>query len=191
MENSVRAANDDQRQGNVNNLVTPEMRQQLRELEYALDECDYNLSRHLQLFDDIREGLDRARLSARCLLTRDPFEAWEKVARQREEEWEAIFGISTADKRDTRGKVKATANVEKLITRQMRQQIVEAKKQLDDYVSCLCEFFDDVKKLQSLDTALDLAEDLQCREPLETWDARKKRREEAAAAGDEDPLDEF
>lgn len=191
MKNSVRAANDEQRQGNVNNLVTPEMRQQIRELKSALDECDYDLSRHLELFDGIREGLDRARLSARCLLTRDPLEAWEKVARQREEKWEAICGRSTADKRDTRRKVKATANVEKLITRQMRQQIVEAKKQLDDYVSCLDEFFDDVKKVRSLDRALELAEDLQCREPLETWDARKKRREEAAAAGDEDLLDDF
>ena len=190
MKNRVRVMKH-QRQGNVNNLVTPEMRQQIRELKYELDECDYNLSRHLDLFNGIREGLDRARLSARCLLTRDPFEAWEKVAKRREEEFDAICGISTADKRDTRRKVKATANVEKLITRQMRQQIVEAKKQLDDYVSCLGEFFDDVTKLQSLDTALELAEDLQCREPLETWDARKKRREEAAAAGDEDLLDEF
>ena len=56
-------------------------------LAYNL-KCDYNLSRHLELFDGIREGLDRARLSARCLLTRDPFEAWEKVAKRREEEFE-------------------------------------------------------------------------------------------------------
>ena len=91
MENSVRVMKH-QRQGNANKLVTPEMRQQICELKNALDECDYDLSRHLELFDDIREGLDRARLSARCLLTRDPFEAWETVAKRREEEWTRSSG---------------------------------------------------------------------------------------------------
>jgi hypothetical protein len=59
----------------------------------------------------------------------------------------------------------------------MREQIVEAKKRLENYANCLDEFFDDVTRLGSLDTALELAEDQQCLEPLETWEARKEREE--------------
>jgi len=179
MKYRARAANHHQRQGNVNNLVTPEMRQQIRELKYELDECDYNLSGHLDLFNGIRVALDTARLSARCLLTRDPFEAWEKVTRQREEVWEAIRDRSTPEKKDAGSTVKASAGVEKLITRQMRQQIVEAKKRLENYANCLNEFFADVIKVKSLDTALELSEGLQCSEPLEAAEARKRREEVA------------
>jgi hypothetical protein len=74
--------------------------------------------------------------------------------------------------------VKNTAgDAEKLITRQMRQQIVEAKKRLEHYANCFGEFFDDVTKLASLNTAMQLAEDLQCDE---TAEARKKRKKAEA-----------
>jgi autonomous glycyl radical cofactor GrcA len=133
-------------------LVTPEMRQQIRELKQELDECDFSLSRHPDLFVSIRAGLDTARQTARCLLTSDPFQAWEKVA---------IWDKSRAEKRDMPKEVKATANVDKLITRQMRQQIVEAKKTLEDYANSLDRFLREVIKLRSLDVALELAEGLQ------------------------------
>ena len=71
MQNSGSAKNQ---QGN-GQLITPEMRQQIRELRRELDECDYRLSCHLDLFISIREGLDTARQTARCLLTNDPFQA--------------------------------------------------------------------------------------------------------------------
>ena len=183
MQNGVSAKNQ---QGN-DGLVSPEMRLRIRELKRELDECDYRLSRHLDLFVSIRDGLDTARQTARCLLTSDPFQAWEKVAKRREEESDAIrsfCGIST-ENRDTPKEVKATANVEKLITRQMRQQIVEAKKTLEDYANSLDQFFRDVIKLKSLDAALELAEGLQCYDPLETREARKER-EEAEAEEDLD-----
>ena len=63
-----------------------------------------------------------------------------------------------------------------MITRQMRQQIVEAKKRLENYANCLDEFFDDVVKLTSLDTAKQLAEDLLCYEPLKTAAAQKSEK---------------
>jgi hypothetical protein len=181
MQNSVSAKNQEGNDG----LVTPEMRRQIRELKEELDECDYRLSGHLNLFVSIREGLDAARQTARCLLTNDPFQAWEKVTKQSEEEFDAICGTSRAEKRGTRKKVKATAKVDKLITRQMRQQIVEAKKTLEDYANSLDQFFREVTKLKSLDAALELAEGLQCCDPLETWEARKER-EEAEAEEDLD-----
>ena len=178
MQNSVSAKNQ---QGNVQ-LATPEMRLRIRELKRELDECDYRLSRHLDLFVSIRAGLDTARQTARRLLTSDPFQAWEKVAKRREEESDAIrsfCGIST-ENRDTRKKVKATGSVEKLITRQMRQQIVEAKKTLEDYANSLDQFFSDVTTLKSVDAALELAEGLQCCDALKPWEARKKREETEA-----------
>jgi len=178
MQSGVGAKNQ---QGNVQ-LVSPEMRLRIRELKRELDECDYRFSRHLDLFVSIRDGLDTARQTARCLLTSDPFQAWEKVAKRREEESDAIrsfCGIST-ENRDTPKEVKATAKVEKLITRQMRQQIVEAKKTLENYANSLDQFFSDVTTLKSLDAALELAEGLQCCDPLETWEAPKEREETEA-----------
>lgn len=58
---------------------------------------------------------------------------------------------------------------------------------LDNYANCLGKFFDDVTKLASLDTAMQLAEDFQCAEPLETVEARKKRDEAEA----EEELDQL
>jgi hypothetical protein len=191
MKYKVRAANHHQRQGDVNNPVTPEMRQQIRELKYELDECDYNLSRHLGLFNGIRETLDTARLSARCLLTRDPFETWEKVAKQREEERAAICDTSSLEIKDNGSTVKASAGVEKLITRQMRQQIIEAKKRLENYANCLNEFFADVTKVKSLDTVIKLSDDLQYSEPLETAEARKRREEQRQTSNSADLIDWF
>jgi len=176
MQSGVGAKNQ---QGNVQ-LVSPEMRLRMRELKRELDECDYRLSRHLDLFMSIRAGLDTARQTARYLLTSDPFQVWEKVAKRREEEFDAIWGTSRAEKRDTPKKVKATANVEELITKQMRQQIVEAKKILEDYANSLDQFCSDVTKIKSLDAALELAEGLQCCDPLETWEAPKEREETEA-----------
>jgi hypothetical protein len=174
MQSEVRATKETKPQGSVNKLVTPEMRQQIRQLKHDLDECDYHLSRHLELFTSIRDALDTARQTVRCLLTNDPFGAWEKIGKEREHD----FGdISLEGKRDRTRRVQVTGNVSKLVTRQMRQQIVEAKKRLENYANCLDEFFDDVTKVRSLDTALELAEDLQCLEPLETWEARKEREE--------------
>jgi hypothetical protein len=60
-----------------------------------------------------------------------------------------------------------------LITQEMRQQVLEAKNRLENYVKALSKFFEDVHNLDSPNTALELAEDLQCRKPLETTDAGK------------------
>ena len=80
-----------------------------------------------------------------------------------------------------------------MITRPMRQQLVEAIKRLDEYHGCLTELLDDLSKLESFETALGLAKDLQSDRPLETAEARKKRKEaetEAEAEAEaEDDLD--
>jgi hypothetical protein len=163
MKDSTGATMDHQRQGNINKLITPETRQQIRELQLRLDGCDYRLS---DLFNNIQLALDIAGQSARCLLTNDPFEAWEK---------DEFFGSGGKRKNHP-----AKAKVQKLITPQMRQQIIDTKKRLEDFVRCLSVFFDDVNTLNSFQTALETAEDLRDRRRLETWEARKKRKEEAA-----------
>ncbi len=126
--------------------------------------------------NNIREALDTAQQTAPCLLTNDPFKAWEKVVEQRKE-WDPFSDTSTPRKQDSKTTVKAAANLKKLITQQMRQQVVDAQKRLDKFASCLREFSDDVSKLKSLGMAMELAEGLQCDEPLENADARKKREE--------------
>ncbi len=130
----------------------------------------------METLNNIREALNTAQQTARCLLTNDPFKAWEKVVEQTEE-WDPFSDTSTPRKQDSKTTVKATANVKKLITQQMRQQVIDAQKRLDKFASCLWEFLDDVAKLKSLGMAIQLAEGLQCDEPLETAEARKKREE--------------
>ena len=190
MENSVRVMKH-QRQGNANKLVTPEMRQQILQVKHQLDEYDGRLSNLFDLLNEIREALNIAQASAGCLLTNDPFEAWEKITKR---EFDALWGTSSKEKSGAKRTYQGQGNVEKLITPEMRRQIIEAKRQLDNYASCLREFFDDVSELSTFERALDLGEDMLCAEHLETWDARKKRQEEAAAAAaaeDEDLFDEF
>ena len=72
----------------------------------------------------------------------------------------------------------------------MRQQLVEAAKRLDEYHGCLMELVADLSKLESFDTAVRFAEDLQSDRPLETAVARKKR-EEAEAEADADARGRF
>lgn len=134
-------------------------------------------------------GLDIARQTARCLLANDPFEAWEKAKELGEEDWEPFSRASIGKEHDTRRTRKAAPNVKKLITRRMRKQVADAKQLLDEYALCLAQFFEDVTKLKSLDTALELAEALGCEEPLETWEARKRREEETGAEEIEGFLD--
>ena len=76
MKNEMRVTKRTQPPGNV---VTPEMRQQIRELKRGLVQCGYPLLDHLGSLDTIVEALGAAERSAECLLADDPFEAWDKV----------------------------------------------------------------------------------------------------------------
>jgi hypothetical protein len=67
----------------------------------------------------------------------------------------------------------------------MRQQIVEAKKILEDYANSLDQFLHDAPELKSFEAALEKGEALQGYDPLEPWEARKIR-EEAEAEEDLD-----
>jgi len=54
-----------------------------------------------------------------------------------------------------------------------RQQMIEVKHRLENYAVWLSEFFSDMHKLESFETELNLIEDLQSHEPLESQEARK------------------
>ncbi len=180
MKDRLVATKHHQRQGNISKLLTSEMRQHIHELRLRLDGCDYRLFAHL---NNIQEALDIARQSARCLLTSDPFGTWEGIRREDELD---ILGKPAAENQLASRNRLAKAKVEKLTTAQMRLQIVEATKRLEEYASCLDIFFDDLKKLSTFHTALELTDDLQEREPLETREMRKKREEEEDEDEDED-----
>ncbi len=140
MKREVHAANQNQRQGNVSKLMTPEMRRQVRQLKRQLDEYVELGSEHSNLLVTIRFGLDTARDTARCLMAMDPFDAWAKLVKAKEEEFDAYFDMSEAEEPKWRSEG-ATAKVTNLITMQMRQQqIREAKEKLEDYASYLGQF---------------------------------------------------
>jgi hypothetical protein len=180
MESRAHIRRHHQLQNNINELVAPEMRQRIRELKRELDEREHTLSDYFYFLNEFRAALDIARQSANCLLLNDPFEAWKRIAKHRSEEFHNLFGSSPAGKQRAIKGHPAKANIEKLITPQMRQQITEAEKTLDEYARCLDQLFSDFRKLKSFDTVIDLAEGLQCAEPLESWDTRKKREDDAA-----------
>jgi hypothetical protein len=168
MKMEIRAADRNQRQCNVNKLMTPEMRRQIRQLKQQLDEYVELDSEHYELMVTISLGLDTARDTARCLMARDPFDAWARLVKAKEEEFDADFGISEAEEPE-RSSEDATAKVTNLITMEMRQQqIREAKEKLEDYASFLGQFFRELNQLDSFKTALKLADALRRNEPLET-----------------------
>jgi hypothetical protein len=185
MKHEMRVTKRNQPHGNVNRLITPEMRQHIRELKRGLVQRGYPLLERLGSLDDMIEALGIAERSAECLLADDPFEAWDKVIE--ENEWDEL--CNKTEKQEA--KTTAVPNVKRMITQPMRQQLVEAIKRLDEYHGCLTELVDDLSELESFDTALRLAQDLQSDRPLETAEARKKREEaEAEAEGEaEDDLD--
>ena len=192
MENNVRATKYYQRQGNVNKLVTPEMRQQIRQVKHQLDEYDGSLSNLFDLLNDIREALNTARASAGCLLTDDPFEAWEKIASKAKKNSRRPPGDFIERKRrarrnssrpQQRGEIDYARRCDNRSSRRKSNSIIMLVAFASSLTMCL--------NFDTFETALELGEDLLCPEPLETWDARKKRQEEAAAAGDEDLFDEF
>ena len=86
MKNKMRAAKRNQSPGNVNYLVTPEMRRHIRELKRGLVQCGYPLLDHLGYLDTVVAALGIAERSAECLLADDPFEAWDKLLEK--DEWD-------------------------------------------------------------------------------------------------------
>ncbi len=168
MKDDMRAAKQTQRHGIGNKLITPEMRQQILDISYELEDCKDRVAGQLEILSNMRAALGIARQSARCLLTNDPFAAWEKIEQRRNQEFDAICGPFTRKKQNTTSASKATAGAERLITRQMRQQIVDAKKEIANYARVLTEFLDDVAKLESHNIAMEWADGLKCRKPLES-----------------------
>ncbi len=174
MENSVRATKDQQRQGNINKLITPEMRQQIRELKDQLDEHLRDVIGFCDLLNDIRKATFIARQSARCLLTNDPFKAWEKIRDQYE--FDAFRGL--AEKQNTKKDHPAKGNVERLITPQMRWRVIEIKKELGDYASRIGEFIHDANRLKTFGTAIEWAEGMELNVPLESCGTGEKTEDE-------------
>jgi hypothetical protein len=127
MKNEMRARKWNQSPGNVTRMITPEMRRHICELKRNLVQYGHPLFDHLAPFNTIFEALNTARQSAECLLADDPFEAWNKVLEH--DQWEEL--CDTAEKHETRKT--AAPNVKRMITRPMRQQLVEAIKRLDEY----------------------------------------------------------
>ncbi len=72
----------------------------------------------------------------------------------------------------------ATCKVTKLITPEMRKRIDELKRQLDEYATCVRDTLHEIRELDGLSTALELACSLQSADSLETPEARRKREKE-------------
>jgi hypothetical protein len=142
-----------------------QMQEQIRELEHHLDECNHRLYNSVERMKAIEWALNIARQSAECLLTDNPFEAWDKFV---EEDELGVF----CDTSTTR-----MQQAETTTARPMRQQLGDAIKRLDEYHRCLTGFLDDLSKLENFDTALRLSNNLTGDPPLETAETRKKRKE--------------
>ena len=192
MKKSVRVTKDNQRNGNINKFITPEMRQNIVRLRRELDDCKGRLSDHFYVMNEVQEGLIIALECAECLLTSDPFAAWEKQTKRKQKKFDDISELEDAPRPPLKGNnkaatiYKATGNVTKLVTSEMRRRIVELKDQLDEYAACLREAGDDMLELESLNRAVGLADEMKCVNQLESCEARKER--EQRAEEDEESL---
>jgi hypothetical protein len=166
-----------QNQGSDNHvhyLLASGMRPQIRELKHDCDECNQRLLRYLERMNTISEALYLAQQSTECLLTKDPFETWERLLDKNA--WDDL-DASTAKKQYA--ELTTVPNVVRIIARPTRQQFVEVIKRVDEYRRCLTGLLDDLSKLESLHTTLRLAVNLKCDRPLETAEARKRRQRNA------------
>jgi hypothetical protein len=189
MEKHVRVMDNQKRNTDGNKFMTPELRREILLLKRELRECEDQFSDHQYIMEQIHHALDVARDSVLCLLTNDPFAAWEQRMKQQERRRDHYFMFEDETRPSSQNKTvtrvsEAKANVTKLVTPEMRRKIVDLKKQIDQYVACLGEAFEAMLKLDSLDTAVGLSEGMQCVRQLESCERRKKR--EQAAKEDED-----
>ncbi len=69
-----------------NKFVSSEMRTQILRLKDQLRECELWLSTHSSEMDEIQDGLFIAQQCIQCLLSEDPFTAWQELVRQNEED---------------------------------------------------------------------------------------------------------
>jgi hypothetical protein len=171
MKSSVPATNHRQQRGKVNDLLTPQMQRRLRGLTSGLEQCSHPLFNHLGSLNIIFEALNTARQSADCLLMDDPFEAWKQLMGN--DEWDDLREASTTETQIAH--TTTAPSVTRIITRPMRQQLVEAVTRLDEYHTCLVAVLNDLTKLESFNSAWELAEHLQSDRPLETAESCKKR----------------
>jgi chromatin segregation and condensation protein Rec8/ScpA/Scc1 (kleisin family) len=141
-----------------------QMRQRIHELKDKLDKQFRDVIGFCERLNDIRKATFMARQSARCLLTEEPFEAWEQIRDQAE--FDAFRGLE--EKQNTKRDHSTKGHVEKLITPQMRQRVIDIKKGLDDYASRIGEFISDLDRLKTFEAALVWSEGLEWNVPLES-----------------------
>lgn len=180
MNSSRRAGSHRERQGNINHLLTPEMRRRVHQLKHGLDQY-HNQFVHLGMMT-ISEALYIAIEGAQRLLTCDPVATGGKSTR---DEFDEFCGKSRIGQQEVGRKARAAGNVKRLVTRPMVQQVTEATERLEEYARCLGAFVDDVVKLDSFNTVVAVAQELQDREPFDT----KKPREIVVEPRLEDELD--
>ncbi len=174
------------KKGNTPRFTTPELQQQIVRLSHELEDCEQRLSDHLYVMDEIKAALTIAQECAQCLLSDNPFAAWNKVIEQKEKESEIFDELEIEDddiQRTSLKEVKAAttihqtkSNVTTLVTSEMRRQIADLKGQLDEYAACLREAFRDMLELESLNYAVARADEVKCVDQLDSDEARKKRR---------------
>ncbi len=148
-----------------------QMQQRICALKDDLEECNDGLRSSVKRINAIGWALNIARESTECLLTDDPFEAWDKFVL--EEEFGTFCDISTT----------RMQQAETTPARTRRQQLGDSIKRLDEYHRCLTGFFDDLSKLENFDKAVRLSKNLKSDPPLETPETRKKQKEADDLAG--------
>jgi hypothetical protein len=157
--------------------VMREIRQRIRELKRELEEQVRTLSEYFKFLNGCREALDIARKSAERLLRSDPFEAGEEIEKQRNKEFDEFVERSPAERKFAKKNHSAKANIEKLMTPQIRQ-IIWGEELLRDYVTCFDQLFSDFRKLKSFDAAIELTEGLHWLEPLKALGRPQKREDD-------------
>ena len=175
----------------ITELISPEMKRKILLLRRKFDGCESRLDDLCHVLEEVRNGLNFGGECVECLLTKNPYEAWEarRIKEEEKEEWLAEDLGETDEERNLRiARRRPPAEPVRTFTPEMRRDIDDLRKHLEEYADCLGQAFDDVVKLDSLNTAVGIAAEIRCVDQLENPKRQRRRPAEFAREDEEDPL---
>ncbi len=176
----------------ISELVSTEMKRKIVLLRRKFDDCESRLDDLCHVLKEVRKALNFGGECVECLLTKNPYEAWEvrRIKEEEEEEFWAEDLGETDEERNLRiARRRPPAEAVRTFTPEMRRDIDDLRKYLEEYADCLGRLFNDVVELGSLNKAVGIASEIRCVDQLENPKRQRRRPAEFAREDEEDPLD--
>ncbi len=130
------------------------------------------------MLKEVRKALNFGGECVECLLTKNPYEAWEvrRIKEEEEEEfWAKDLGETDEELNLRIARRRPPAEPVRTFTPEMRRDIDDLRKYLEEYADCLGRPFNDVAKLDSLNKAVGIGSEIRCVDQLENPKRQRRR----------------